>query len=424
MPETRERRTIFYGWWVVTGCVLIALYTSGIINYGFTAIFEPIAGEFNWSYTQISLGASLRGLETGLLAPLVGVAVDRWGPRKMIFAGCVITGAGLVVLSRIDSLGMFYVAFFLIAVGTSACTATVLLTAVAHWFRKKVGIASGIMSSGFALGGLLVPLVTTMVDNFGWRDSMLYLGLGVWVVTLPLSLLVRDKPEQYGYLPDGASPGAAENNNGETEVPEVDIPARQGLKTATFWHISLANMCQILVVNAVVVHVMPYLSSIGMSRSTAAFVATMVPLASIAGRIGFGWFADTVNKKKAGAIGYSFSGIGLLLFGLAGMGQTWALVPFLVFFGTGWGCAVTLRVSLLREYFGRKNFGAMHGFALGVTMVGNIIGPLMAGWAFDTWGSYQGTWFALASVAGVASVLVATIPPVTGRVKLGQKAGA
>ena len=76
-----KNRKVFYGWYIVGASVLITLYTGGIVHFGFTAVFEPIADEFGWSYAQISLAASLRGFEVGLLAPLVGLLVDRWGPR-------------------------------------------------------------------------------------------------------------------------------------------------------------------------------------------------------------------------------------------------------------------------------------------------------------------------------------------------------
>ncbi len=91
---------VFYGWWIVGACVFILLYTSGVIHFGFTAVVEPIAEEFGWSYAQISLASSLRGLEMGLLAPLVGFLVDRWGPRRLVFGGSILVGLGLLVLSR------------------------------------------------------------------------------------------------------------------------------------------------------------------------------------------------------------------------------------------------------------------------------------------------------------------------------------
>ena len=108
---------VFYGWWVVFACFVIALYMSGVVFYGFTAIFEPIADEFGWSYTQISIAASIRGLEAGLLAPFVGLLVDRWGPRRLIFGGVVFIGLGLMLLSQSTSLGVFYAAFILMSLG-------------------------------------------------------------------------------------------------------------------------------------------------------------------------------------------------------------------------------------------------------------------------------------------------------------------
>jgi len=90
---------MFYGWWMVAASFLIAMSVGGIIFYGFTAIFEPIANELGWSYTQISIAASLRGLEVGILAPVVGVFVDRLGPRRIIATGAVITAAGLIMLT-------------------------------------------------------------------------------------------------------------------------------------------------------------------------------------------------------------------------------------------------------------------------------------------------------------------------------------
>ncbi len=419
MYGKQKSHILFFGWWVVGSCFLISLYTAGVIHFGFTAVFEPIANEFGWSYAQISLSASLRGLEMGLLAPIVGILVDRWGPRKLIFGGAFITGLGLMLLSRINSLGMFYAAFFLIAIGMSSCSATVFLTAVANWFRRRVSIATGIMTSGFALGGLLVPLVTILIDNLGWRDSMFGLGLGVWLIALPLSLLVRHKPEQYGYLPDGdehRNVVGAEVHT-PTNMIEADSTLKQALKSSAFWHISLAFMCQLLVLNAVVVHVMPYLSTIGVSRATSSLVASIISVASIIGRLGFGWFGDRLNRRWAAATGFMLTGFGLFLFGCAGLGKLWIVLPFIIFFGVGWGCSVTMRVALIRDYFGRKNFGAIHGFAIGVTMVGNMIGPPLAGWAFDKWGSYQGGWFALISLSAAAATLVVTISPINNRIQ-------
>jgi len=120
MPSTLNSSRIFYGWWIVGASFLIAVYVGGAVFYGFTAFFEPIVEEMGWSYTQISLAASLRGLETGFFAPIIGILADRWGSRRLIFGGALITAAGLMLLGSTNSLGIFYLSFALIALGMSA----------------------------------------------------------------------------------------------------------------------------------------------------------------------------------------------------------------------------------------------------------------------------------------------------------------
>ena len=110
-------KKIFYGWWIVLACSLICLYGGGIVFFGFTAFFDPIREEFGWSYTQISLAASLRGLEAGVFAPLIGFLVDRFGPRKLMLWGTIIVGFGLILLSLTQSLAIFYASVMLIGFG-------------------------------------------------------------------------------------------------------------------------------------------------------------------------------------------------------------------------------------------------------------------------------------------------------------------
>jgi sugar phosphate permease len=257
-------RRIFYGWWIVIACFFISLYTGGVVFYGFTAFFEPLADRFHWSYAQISFAASLRGMEAGLLAPLVGILVDRWGSRRLLVSGTIISALGLILLSRTASLAMFYGSFLLLAVGMSICSSTVLMTAVANWFRKKIGIATAIMASGYGFSGLLVPVIVRLIDTYDWQKALTILAIGMLALCLPLSLVVRHKPEQYGYLPDGEAEGTltSTTNSAQAKATETNIGTRQALKSRAFWHIALSLLCQGMMVSAVVTHVMPYLASI------------------------------------------------------------------------------------------------------------------------------------------------------------------
>jgi MFS family permease len=414
---------LFYGWWIAGACFLIAFYTGGVVVYGFTAMLEPIANEFGWSYTQISFAASLRGLEMGILAPFGGMFADRFGPRKLILGGAIINSLGLMLLSRATSLGMFYGAFVLVAIGVSATSSTVLVTAVANWFWRKIGIATGIVSSGYGFSGLLVPLIVRLIDTYEWRIAVGILATGMLALCLPLSLVVRHKPEQYGYVPDGGRNSIVEFHclNDPVEAEEADVKPKQALKSSIFWHIALAQVCQGLALSAVLIHVMPYLSSIGVVRATSGLVAGGIPLASITGRLGLGWLGDKLDKRRVAAGSFAMISLGLLCFGFASGRHTWLLVFFLVLFGMGYGGNNTLRASLIREAFGRSNFGAVHGLMMSLMTLGTIAGPLLAAHVFDNEGSYGSIWFVFAGLAIAALVMIATTPPVSSEIRSGDK---
>ncbi len=405
---------IFYGWWIVGAAFLVALYVGGVVFYGFTAIFEPIANDMGWSYAQISLAASLRGLELGFLAPVTGILTDRLGPRRLIFGGAVITALGLFMISRTTSLATFYGAFALIAIGMSATTLTVLMTAIANWFRLKIGIASAIAMSGFGFSGLMVPLIVRLIEVYDWRTTMIILAAGMLIIVLPLSFVFRHRPEHYGYLPDGrkevpVTPGI---NATQPQTAELNIQARHALKAITFWRIALTFLIHAMLISTVITHIMPYLSSIGINRSRASLVAMILPILSVGGRLSFGWLGDKYGRRHTVAAAFAMMTAGLLFFSYVPAVGLWLLIPFLLLFGVGYGGSTATRPSMVAEYFGRANYGTILGLMVGINAVGAIIGPPLAGWVFDTWDSYQGIWLAYSGLAIVGSLLIVNITQV------------
>jgi len=384
----------------------------GVIGFGFTALIEPLSQEFQWSYAQIALASSLRGVEVGLLAPLVGLFVDRWGPRRLMLGGAILAGLALTVVSQTSSLGTFYAIFALLALGMTAVSPTVTMTTVANWFHRRVGTATGIMHSGVGFSGLLIPVVVILIDSFGWRTAMTIFGLSMLCIISPLTLLARHRHEQYGLLPDGASYIPVIGRDGElnAEVASNEITAREAVRHRAFWHIALAMMFQLMLVNSVVTHMLPYLSSVGLGRATASLVASAVPLSSVLGRLSFGWLSDRIDRRRIMTVGYAMMSVGLLFLTFAARGNTGLLVPFVAFFSIGFGGNAIVRASIIREYFGRRSFGTIHGFIMGVAVLGNLSGPPLAGWVFDTWRSYQGIWLVYVFLALCSLALIATVP--------------
>jgi MFS family permease len=394
--------TLYYGWWVVLACFIINLYVGGIIFFSFTAFFEPIQQEFGWSYTQISLATSLRGLEMGIFAPIVGFLVDRFGSRKLLLGGTVVIGIGLVLLSFTQSLLMFYLCFLFIALGAGGCTSVVTMTAVAVWFRKNVGLALGIMASGFGAGGLIVPLVVFMIDASGWRQTLVVLGAGMWVLGIPLSLLVRDRPDPAGLsreLQVAESPSTSPEGGSPGKPPFLEM-----IQQRSFVYLNIAETVRMMCVTAVVIHLMPYLSSLGIPRAASGAVAAALPLVSIAGRFGFGWWGDRFDKRVVMATSFLMMSAGAFAF--CYVQSLWALMLFLLLFAPGFGGSMVLRGAILQEYFGMAYFGKMIGIVLGSASIGGIVGPTLAGWAFDTTGSYTSVWYGLCGISGVAIFLI------------------
>jgi len=399
--------SIYYGWWVVLSCFVINLYVGGIIFFSFTAFFEPIQQEFGWSYTQISLATSLRGLEMGIFAPIVGFLVDRFGSRKLLLGGAIIIGVGLVILSFTQSLLMFYLCFLFIALGAGGCTSVVTMTAVAVWFRKNVGMAMGIMASGFGAGGLIVPLVVFLIDACGWRLTLVILGAGMWLLGIPLSLVVRDRPEQTDLRPERALAGSSMTPQGAANLQKEAF--MRLIKGRSFLYLNAAETVRMMVVTAVVIHMMPYLSSLGIPRATSGAVAAALPLVSIVGRFGFGWWGDRFDKRIVLATTFIMMSAGALAF--CYVHSTGFLLLFLLLFAPGFGGSMVLRGAILQEYFGTASFGKMIGIVMGSASIGGIVGPTLAGWVFDTTGSYTSVWYGLCGISGAAIFLIMKMKP-------------
>jgi len=328
-------------------------------------------------------------------------------------------GIGLVLLSMTRSLMMFYGAFLLLGLGAGGCTSVVVMTAVANWFNKKASFALGLAAAGFGSGGLLVPIVVWMIDTFQWRTTLATLGVLAWVIGIPLAMVVRGKPEKYGYLPDGEKPGGtAGHTEGEKEsvtqrkenASPVGTRFRDAIRDSNFWYFNVAEAIRMMVVVSIIMHIMPYLDSLGMPRSIAGVAAGGMAVFSVAGRIGFGYIGDTFDKRYIMGIAYSLMVFGLVVFA-SFIRDSGSLLLFLILFAPGFGGGMTMRASLIREYFGTVAYGKLLGLSMGIGSTTAIIGPTLAGWTFDTTGTYRPLWLAYIGLMVVAVALVLRIRP-------------
>lgn len=399
MPKIK----VFYGWWIVLACAIIGGYGAGTFFYGFSAFVDPLKEDFGWSETAIGFVGAFRIVEFGVATPIMGILVDRWGPRRLMFWGGILTGLGFLLLSQVNSFWTFVGAFVFVSFAASTCSGVVLTTPVAHWFHRRVGLAMGLLTAGFGLGGFLVKAVIWLVDGHGWETGFFVIGIGAWVLMAPLALVVRHKPEPYGYLPDGVD-HLSPSEKASVIHSSSGFSPKEAVATRAFWLISLAIMIQFAGMNAVIVFVLSYLEDTGIESGTAGWINTMIPIFSIFGRFGFGWLGDHFPKARVLAIAITLEGIGLLAFAYSP--GWWALTIFLITFCPGYGGVISLRPIIQREYFGLKAFGSIQGMVIAIMTVGGFVGPILAGQVFNLKDSYEMAWVIFAVAAFSASALV------------------
>jgi len=400
---------MFYGWYIVlAGVVLIANVDFGLI-YGFTAFVTPIAATYGWSYAQISLAMSLRGIESGAVNPFLGMLIDRWPARRAVLIGTIIYGLGLLCISQASNLAVFYIGFLMTGLGSSLGVFMVSQATVAKWFRGNLGKASGILSMGGGIGGAALPLLVKLIDTQGWQTSLVILAIGTWVIGIPLAFVFRTRPEEYGLLPNGKS----QDDTGDLNIEEDNYPGvsvKQAIKMRAFWQLGIAFTFQVAGMSAENLHVMPYLTSLGVNRATAGVAAMLLPLVSLAVRIPFGFLADIIDKRYLMAISMGLSSIGLFLFWFIDGSSFGIIVLSVVFFGLGVGGMVPLHMPIMREYFGTRRYATIAGLMGIFPTIGGITAPPIAGWMFDTLGYYDPIWLIFGGLSAAGTILILTMP--------------
>src|ERR687887_2435689 len=278
LGQARDSKRFFYGWYMVGAGASLQFLLAGLMTQSFGAYVAVLQAERGWSKTALSGAAALQQMEAAILGPLLGWLIDRFGPQGIIRFGIVVFGAGLMLLSQTDSLLAFYGAFLVIAVGASCCGLFPINVALIHWFERWRARALSSMSIGLALGGISVPAIAWSLQTFGWRATAFASGVIAIVVGLPLAMVIKRRPEDYGTTVDGLPPKTPETTQEIKALTlERDFTAREAVRTGAFWLLSLGHGFALFVVHAVSVHSITHMhQGLGYSVAQAAFVYTLL----------------------------------------------------------------------------------------------------------------------------------------------------
>ena len=416
-------RNVFPGWWLILTGGMLAFWGFGYHAYGFSALFKPIAAELGLSRTATSIPASIGRLEGGIIAPLAGRLSDKLGPRWLIFAGVLILGAGLCLMTLVQSFPAFVLVWgVMLAIGLDLALAVPLQVAIGNWFIRKRGLANGIQWTFSGLSGVLVlPLIAWLITVVDWRTTCLIGGIVMLAIGTPLVwfFVRQQRPEYYGMLPDGASTSGideedmiAKGLSYAAEVKEFDFTFRQAIRTRAFWMLVIAAACHSLAAPAISLHGVPFLTDFGFDPLQASGILALMVGMSIPARLVGGFLIDRVKKEHmrfvlAGAYLLQALGFALFLFH-----QTEAMIyAWFVIYGLGMGTGFALMLPLRMRYFGRKSIGSIIGIAQTFALPVGILAPIWTGWIYDTTGSYIFAFTIIAGLLVFAGVLTLFILP-------------
>jgi len=388
LGETKNKG-IFYGYWILLGTVLLHFLDSGLYFYGFSVFYTPIKLEYAWSAAAISGAISFSRLEGGIEGPVVGYLIERYGARKILALGVLITGLGYMLMLYVDSVWMLYLVYGgVLSIGYNMGFTHSLTTLLNNWFVKRRARVMSLYAIAAGLGGaIIVPLLSKSIMLYGWKTTAIYSGLAFWIVGIPATLIFRNYPEDMGLLPDGVPDVELDSDTIVALEDEPKLTTREALQSGVFRRLLLAESLRTFLLASIVLHEIPHLVNIGIDEVTAAGILGLMISISIPGRLIFGFLGDYFEKRKLLAVTMILQGIGVLIFAYAS--SIVHVYAFVVIYGLTYGGCIPLLMAFRGDLFGRKKFAQMSGIMSPFRTIGNVIGPVFAGYLFDLTGSYK-----------------------------------
>ena len=387
-PSRRSQTYII----ITAFCSLLAIV--GFALYGLPFFYDFYIKEFGWSRALVTSGNALGKL---LVAPMVGFfagwIIDRYGPKRMLMAGALMTGVALVGLASMKSLGIFYISYIFVALGYVFGGPLPCQVLISRWFTKNRGKAMGIAYLGIGTGGFLVPLIAAgLINNFGWRLALILLGLLIVIVAIPLSLFVKNSPSRESV----------------TIIPEPAVPIKNILKNPYFYLLAFGSMCSIAAVGSVNQHFKLFLVEHDFTQNSAARLISLVLLSSLIGRVLMGWLADLFPRK------YVMIFIYLIVAGSIPM----LLLPdfpgrlyiFAVIFGIGVGGDYMIIPLIAGDLFGVRTLGRVMGIILVADGIAEASMPMLVGALRDHSDSYAIGFVVLICVALTGALIISFLP--------------
>lgn len=403
--RTMIERIPFHGWRVVLAAT-VGL-ACGIATLGastFSIFVGPIRLETGWSQSAAFAALIAVTFAAALMSPLMGAIVDRFGAKRVILIGfvCEILIFASFALQGPD-IWSFYLRYFLLSVFALGTTHVAFARVITLWFDRRRGLALGIALSGVGIGGFVWPLfVQAMIEAHGWRIAYLLLAVAIGAVALPtVGWLLRDDPASVGQRPDGDLDDTIEVKAAQ---PVTGMTLGEAVRTRTFWIILITFFVIGFAIQSALMHLVPLLTSRGISPMAAAMAQSMMFLAVTTGRLVTGWLMDRFFAPHVAMV--------FLLAPIAGLAMLAMDIPdglaivAALMIGLAVGAEVDVLAYLNSRYFGMLHFSRIYGSFYGIYSLSGGVGPLATAMIVER-GGYTAGMLTLAGllIAGCLALL-------------------
>jgi len=385
---------------------------GGLHNFGFTVFFLPISHDLSLNRAETSLAFSLARAQGAIEGPFVGYFIDRFGPRPMILIATLLTGLGYIALGWVQS----YTAFLIVYLGLISLSFTPGFVhapmAVGNaWFIRWRARAMTVISSAVPIGGTLItPLLAMAVQTWGWRWGAILAGSLFVVIGIPLGIGVRSTPEGIGLLPDGDTVTGVKSDDKSAAAghgpARPDPTLREAMKTWVFWLFTVAMTVRVGAYSTITVHFVPIMVWKGLSQESAAFLLASFAFLNWMAHYAIGWFADNTSRPKLLSLCGVAAAAGILVL-IWGSG-VWPLWIFTILFTTI-DSSFPVVWATIGDFYGRKYFATIRGTMSFFYTWGSVLGPVLAGAAYDRDQSYATSLWGLSATLLFGSALTALL---------------
>lgn len=388
----------YYGWRVVlAACFGVMAGFGSLFVYTFSVFVKPLGAEFGWSREAISSGFAIAAVTLGLISPLLGRWIDRFGPRRVILPCMTIYVCAFASLALLrPGIWQFYLTCFVLGFVGNGAAHLAYSRSISTWFQRRLGTALAFVMVGAALGAMILPpIAQAVISRSGWRASYASLGGLALLLGWPLSWrYIRERE--------------ASELHKVVRVADAGKTWQQGLSSLTFWIITAILFVSSISMNGAIAHLSALLTDRGITPSEAALCASALGASSLLGRVAVGWLLDRFFGPRVALAINLITAIGIFLLARASNFAVGCMAAALIGVGAGGEAAMT--PYLLTRYFGLRAFSTLYGLTWTFYAAAGAIGPVILGRVFDVTGSYARLLIMLAAALGLAATTNLLLP--------------